>query len=55
MKDLVALGDVNGGGGADLLARDSTGGLWVYPGAGNGTLGTRSPASGDVSGMTILR
>ena len=55
MKDLVALGDVNGGGGADLLARDSTGALWVYPGAGNGKLDTRSPASGAVSGMTVLR
>jgi SpoIID/LytB domain protein len=55
MTDLVALGDVDGSGGAELLARDSSGRLWLYPGTGSGTFGARSPLTGSVSVMTILR
>lgn len=33
---LVTVGDVNSDGHADLLARDSAGKLWLYPGNGNG-------------------
>ncbi|MER7662787.1 MULTISPECIES: trypsin-like serine protease [unclassified Streptomyces] len=43
---LVTVGDVNSDGHADLLVRDSTGKLWLYPGNGNsattgGIFGTR--------------
>jgi SpoIID/LytB domain protein len=55
MTDLVALGEVNRADGADLLARDRSGALWLYSGSGNGTFGSRAPAPGSVSGMTILR
>ncbi|WP_195908198.1 SpoIID/LytB domain-containing protein [Nostocoides sp. HKS02] len=53
--DLVGVGDVNGGGGADLLARDTSGHLWLYPGKGDGTFGTRNAVTGDTSGMLALR
>ncbi|MEY7978159.1 trypsin-like serine protease [Streptomyces pilosus] len=33
---LITVGDVNSDGHADLLARDSAGKLWLYPGNGNG-------------------
>ncbi|MET8356596.1 LamG-like jellyroll fold domain-containing protein [Micromonospora sp. NPDC005171] len=36
------LTDFNGDGKPDILARDSAGTLWMYPGAANGSLGTRS-------------
>ncbi|MFJ2407518.1 FG-GAP-like repeat-containing protein, partial [Streptomyces xanthochromogenes] len=32
---LVGFGDLTGDGRADLLARDASGGLWLYRGTGN--------------------
>jgi SpoIID/LytB domain protein len=55
MKDMVALGDVNAGNGADLLGRDTSGALWLYPGTGKGTFGTRTAVSGSVANLTLLR
>ncbi|MER5464073.1 trypsin-like serine protease [Streptomyces sp. NPDC002668] len=39
MNALVTTGDVNSDGNADLLARDTTGKLWLYPGNGKSTGG----------------
>jgi hypothetical protein len=44
MSELVAPGDFNGDGTADLLARDRAGKLWLYPGNGNGGFNTKSVA-----------
>lgn len=55
MSDIAALGEINAAGGSDLFARDSSGKLWIYPGAGDGTLGVRRSASGSVSDLAILR
>ncbi|MFF0790971.1 FG-GAP-like repeat-containing protein [Streptomyces spiralis] len=42
MNALVGMGDVTGDGRPDLYAREaSTGKLWLYPGTGSGSLGTR--------------
>ncbi len=44
MNALATTGDVNSDGNADLLARDTTGKLWLYPGSGKSTgsiFGTR--------------
>ncbi|WP_037678514.1 FG-GAP-like repeat-containing protein [Streptomyces griseus] len=42
MNALVRHGDFSGDGREDVIAREaSTGKLWLYPGAGNGSLGTR--------------
>ncbi|WP_225803722.1 FG-GAP-like repeat-containing protein [Streptomyces sp. NK15101] len=42
MNALVAPGDMNGNGKADLIAREaSTGKLWFYPGTGTGAFGSR--------------
>jgi hypothetical protein len=42
MDRLLTPGDANGDGHADLLARDRTGRLWLYPGNGRGGLGART-------------
>lgn len=55
IKDMVALGDVNAGSGADLLARDTAGALWLYPGTGAGTFGTRTAVTGSTANLTLLR
>ncbi|MEU0270667.1 FG-GAP-like repeat-containing protein [Streptomyces sp. NPDC006307] len=41
MTALVGAGDMNGDRRNDLVARDSSGNLWLYPGRGTGTLGPR--------------
>lgn len=42
MKSIVTPGDVNGDGLPDVVATDSSGNSWLYPGNGKGTLGTRT-------------
>jgi len=43
---LTGIGDLNGDGRNDLIARDSSGKLWFYPGTGKGAPGTRSLIGG---------
>jgi hypothetical protein len=46
MNLLTGTGDVNGDGLADLLARDGSGHLWLYPGTGTGDVRTRAQVPG---------
>jgi hypothetical protein len=54
MTALVAPGDFSGDGRADLLARDSSGRLWMYPSTGKGTLGARKQVGGGWRGFTAI-
>ena len=51
MVALVTPGDWNHGAGSDLLARDATGRLWLYPGDNAGGLG---PAVAIGSGWNVM-
>ncbi|MFI0717521.1 FG-GAP-like repeat-containing protein [Streptomyces sp. NPDC021224] len=42
MNALVGAGDLNGDSRSDLLARDTAGRLWLYPGNGKGAFGART-------------
>ncbi|MEU9167099.1 VCBS repeat-containing protein [Streptomyces sp. NPDC048420] len=44
-NQIIGGGDWDGNGKTDLLARDFSGNLWLYPGNGNGTFGTRQARS----------
>ena len=56
MNVLVGVGDWNGDGRADLLARErATGYLWVYPGNGAGGFGLRTRlGTGTYNGLTAI-
>ncbi|MFB7357975.1 FG-GAP-like repeat-containing protein [Streptomyces gardneri] len=54
MSVLTAAGDLSGDGKADLVARDTAGKLWLYPGRGNGTLGARKLVGGGWQVMNRL-
>ncbi|MDQ0148015.1 FG-GAP repeat domain-containing protein, partial [Pseudarthrobacter niigatensis] len=41
MTAISAAGDLTGDGKPDLVARDTNGTLWTYPGQGNGLFGWR--------------
>ncbi|MEV6200213.1 VCBS repeat-containing protein [Streptomyces sp. NPDC051771] len=45
-NQLTAVGDVGGAPGADLVARDASGALWLYLGKGDGTFAARKPVGG---------
>ncbi|MFK0022795.1 FG-GAP repeat domain-containing protein [Streptomyces sp. NPDC090798] len=51
MATITATGDLNGDGHGDLIARDSSGTLWLYPGTGHGTFGTRTSLGGGWKSM----
>ncbi|MFI1091864.1 FG-GAP-like repeat-containing protein [Streptomyces sp. NPDC020917] len=42
---LIGVGDVTGDGKSDLIARDTSRGLWLYPGNGRGSFATRTKYS----------
>ncbi|PNI09140.1 hypothetical protein CXX84_07365 [Arthrobacter sp. AFG7.2] len=46
--------EYNGDGKADLIARDSSGTLWTYPGLGNGLFGSRINVGGGWNVMTAI-
>jgi hypothetical protein len=46
IAQILGLGDYNGDGAADLMARSAAGRLWLYPGNGQGGLASRQPVRG---------
>ncbi|MHC3472414.1 trypsin-like serine protease [Streptomyces sp. 7R007] len=54
-KYIVVPGDVTGDYLPDLLSVDSGGYLWIYPGKGNGTFGSRVKVGGGWSQYNLLR
>ena len=56
MSTFVAAGDMNSDGRADVLARDTSGVLWLYPGTGrlSPVLGTRVRVGGGWGGYVIV-
>jgi hypothetical protein len=46
LAQVLGVGDYNGDGAADLMARASDGRLWLYPGDGHGGVGGRQPVRG---------
>lgn len=57
MTAIVSVGDLNEDGHPDLVARDSAGTLWFYPGDGNHTLGTPTMlgSDGEFAAMTEIQ
>jgi hypothetical protein len=53
MTAIVTPGDFNGDARPDVLARDSSGNLWLYPGNGAGGWLTRSRVGQGWSGYTL--
>jgi serine protease len=51
---IVAPGDLNSDRKPDVLARDTAGMLWFYPGSGRGGLLTRAKVGGGWNGMTAV-
>lgn len=47
-------GDFNGDGTQDVIARDSSGGLWLYPGDGRGGWGARRQIGGGWGGLIFV-
>ncbi|MEV8525758.1 trypsin-like serine protease [Streptomyces sp. NPDC052000] len=54
MKSITLPGDLNGDGLTDLLAVDTSGQLWLYPGKGDGTLGDRSALGGGWGTLVLV-
>jgi hypothetical protein len=54
MSALLVPGDISGDGKADLLARDSSGGLWMYPSTGKASFGARKQVSTGWGSLTAL-
>ena len=53
MTALVAPGNWDGAGGNDLIARDASGRLWLYPGGNAGIFGRRVQTGTGYGGYTI--
>jgi len=54
LAQVLGVGDFNGGGTADLLARSNDGRLWLYPGNGLGGLGARQLVRGGEGAGHVL-
>ncbi|MFE5710523.1 FG-GAP repeat domain-containing protein [Streptomyces sp. NPDC056501] len=54
MNQITATGNLGGTVHGDLVARDTTGVLWLYPSTGTGTFGTRVRIGGGWGGYTQL-
>lgn len=54
MNAIFSTGDFNGDSKTDILARDTGGALWLYPGNGSSGWGTRSQIGSGWNGMTAL-
>ncbi|MFE1550140.1 FG-GAP repeat domain-containing protein [Streptomyces sp. NPDC058718] len=54
MNQITATGNLGGTVHGDLVARDTTGVLWLYPSTGTGTFGTRVRIGGGWGGYTHL-
>ncbi|CAM5316190.1 hypothetical protein STENM327S_03769 [Streptomyces tendae] len=53
MNDIRVPGDLSGDALADLVAKDKDGVLWLYPGKGDGTFGSRVRIGGGWAKYTI--
>ena len=53
MTAIVGVGDFNGDGHPDVLARDSSGTLWLYPGNSSDGFGPRVSLGGGWNGYTL--
>ena len=54
LVQVLGVGDYNGDGTADVMARSGAGTLWVYPGNGKGAVATRQPVRGGEGGGHVL-
>jgi hypothetical protein len=54
LTQIMGVGDYNGDRMADVLARSSTGRLWIYPGDGKGGLAGGQPVRGGEGGIHVL-
>ncbi|MFE4197826.1 chitobiase/beta-hexosaminidase C-terminal domain-containing protein [Paenarthrobacter sp. NPDC056912] len=54
MNAIFSTGDFNGDSKTDVLARDTAGALWLYPGSGAGAWGTRTQIGSGWNTMTAL-
>jgi N-acetylmuramoyl-L-alanine amidase/FG-GAP-like repeat len=54
LAQILGVGDYNGDGSADVLARSVDGSLWIYPGDGNGGLAGRQPVRGGEGAGHVL-
>ncbi|MCD0482943.1 trypsin-like serine protease [Streptacidiphilus sp. ASG 303] len=54
VRQIVAPGDLTGDGNPDLLSVDSAGAVWVYPGKGTGSFGSRFQVGSGLQGLSQL-
>ncbi len=54
MTAIVGAGDFNGDGFPDILARDSSGTLWLYPGDGTGAIGAPVALGSGWNGLSVV-
>jgi len=54
LAQILGVGDYNGDGWADVMARSLDGSLWIYPGDGNGGVAGRQPVRGGEGAGHVL-